>query len=153
MSLLVVGVGDCLVSDDPGQSLVTYALGSCIAVTIHDAVAQVGGLLHFMLPDSGLDRAKAQHNPYMFADTGIPLLFHAAYELGAEKHRLAVTVTGGAQMLDQPLDFSIGRRNYLMVMKIFEEAGVLVRAEDVGGPLSRSIRLDIGTGTVSLRSG
>ncbi len=76
MSSLVIGVADCLVSDDPEAVLVTYALGSCIAVVIHDPVSRVGGLLHYMLPESTLDQAKAQERPYMFADTGIPLLFH-----------------------------------------------------------------------------
>ena len=54
---LVVGVGDCKVSADPQSELVTYALGSCIAVSIWDPVSKVGGLLHFMLPDSAVDRA------------------------------------------------------------------------------------------------
>ncbi len=50
----------------------TYALGSCIAVAMHDPVAKVAGLLHYMLPESAIDAAKAQQNPFMFADTGIP---------------------------------------------------------------------------------
>ena len=91
-------MGDCRVSADPEETLVTYALGSCVAVSIHDAAAHVGGLLHFMLPESALDRAKAQGNPFLFADTGIPLLFRAAYERGAEKRRLLVKVAGGAQV-------------------------------------------------------
>ncbi len=147
----MVSVADCQVSADPERVLVTYALGSCIAVTIYDPVAQVGGLLHFMLPDSNLDRAKAQQNPFMFADTGIPKLFHEAYKLGAEKRRLSVAAAGGAQMLDPQGVFNIGKRNYLMMRKIFWKAGVLVQAEDVGGLLSRTIRLDIANGRVSLR--
>ena len=53
----VVGVGDCCVSGDPDAVLVTYALGSCIAVVIHDPVSKVGGLLHYMLPESSLSTA------------------------------------------------------------------------------------------------
>lgn len=55
MKTVVVGVGDCRVTDEPVE-LVTYALGSCIAVVVWDPVAKVGGLLHFMLPDSSVDR-------------------------------------------------------------------------------------------------
>jgi chemotaxis protein CheD len=151
MSPLVVGIGDCRVSNDAQSVLVTYALGSCIAVTIHDPVAAVGGLLHFMLPESCLDREKAQRNPFMFADTGIPLLFHSAYEMGAEKRRLVVTAAGGAQMMDPGGVFNIGKRNYLAMRKIFWKAGVMVRAEDVGGLASRTIRLEVASGRVSLR--
>lgn len=151
MSQLVVGVGDCLVSDDPESVLVTYGLGSCVAVTIHDPVACVGGLLHFMLPESGIDRTKAQRNPYMFADTGIPRLFHSAYELGAEKRRLVVTASGGAQVLDPNSVFEIGKRNCLALRKILWKAGVLVHAEDLGGQDSRTVHLEVASGRVSLR--
>jgi len=132
MKPLVVQVADCQISNDPDGSLVTYALGSCIAVTIHDDDAGVGGMLHLMLPESGIDRAKAQSNPYMFADTGIPLLFRNAYECGAEKRRLTVRLAGGAQVMDENGVFNIGKRNYLAVRKILWKAGVLVSAEDVG---------------------
>src|ERR1700731_1162142 len=47
MSLHVVGIGDCKVSNEPEDVLVTHALGSCIAVMIHDPVARVAGLLHY----------------------------------------------------------------------------------------------------------
>lgn len=151
MSLLVVGVADCRVSNDPESVLVTYALGSCIAVMIHDPVAGVGGLLHFMLPESALDRAKAQQNPSMFADTGIPNLFHRAYELGADKKRLVVTAAGGAQMMDPDGHFNIGKRNHLAMRKIFWKAGVLVKSEDIGGTASRTVRLEVGSGKVLLR--
>ncbi|HUI57591.1 MAG TPA: chemotaxis protein CheD [Bryobacteraceae bacterium] len=152
MNSLVVGVGDCRVSDDPESVLVTYALGSCIAVLIHDPVARVGGLLHFMLPESGLDRAKARENPFMFADSGIPLLFRGAYELGAEKQRLVVTAAGGAQIMDPQGVFNIGKRNYLTMRKVLWKAGVLVHAEHVGGLASRTVRLEVANGKVQLRS-
>ncbi len=98
---IVVGVSDMKVSNDSKSTLITYSLGSCIGITIYDPVVKVGGILHFMLPESSLDRAKAEKNPYMFADTGIPALFKAAYELGAKKQRMKVTVAGGSQVLDQ----------------------------------------------------
>jgi len=152
MKPVVVQVADCQISEDPEGSLVTYALGSCIAVAIHDAVAGVGGLLHLMLPESGIDRAKAQANPYMFADTGIPLLFRNAYEHGAEKRRLTVRLAGGAQVMDEKGVFNIGKRNYLAVRKILWKAGVLVNAEDVGGNVSRTVRLEVGSGKFWLRT-
>ncbi|MBW2066957.1 MAG: chemotaxis protein CheX [Deltaproteobacteria bacterium] len=83
MADLVVGVGDMKLSDDPQTVLVTHSLGSCIGLAIYDPLVRVGGLLHYMLPESSLDRAKARENPYMFGDTGIPLLFKGAYDLGA----------------------------------------------------------------------
>jgi chemotaxis protein CheD len=151
MSPVVIGIGDCQVSKEPEGTLVTYALGSCIAVIIHDPVAGVGGLLHFMLPESSLDLAKAERNPFMFADTGIPVLFRSAYQLGADKKRLVVTVAGGAQMMDTQGTFNIGKRNCLAMRKILWKAGVLVNAEHLGGDVSRTIRLEVRSGKVMLR--
>jgi len=151
MRSLIVGVADCRVSDDPENALVTYGLGSCIAIAIYDLAARVGGLLHFMLPESSIDPVKARENPYMFADTGIPLLFHGAYERGAQKDRIIVRAAGGAQVMDDQGVFDIGKRNYLAMRKILWKAGVLVHGEAVGGTISRSVRLELATGRMWLK--
>jgi chemotaxis protein CheD len=153
MAMLVIGVGACTVSADPTATLITYALGSCIAVLIYDPVTRVGGLLHYMLPESSLDEAKAKKNPYMFADTGVPLLFQNAYKLGAVRNRLQVNVLGGAQIISASDSFNIGKRNHMILRKIFWKAGILVQHEEVGGTQSRTVRLELDTGRVVMRSG
>jgi len=145
---IIVGVSDMKVSNDAEASLITYSLGSCIGVAIYDPIVRVGGLLHFMLPDSNLDKAKAEGNPYMFADTGIPALFKSTYRLGAEKKRMRVVVVGGAQVLDQKGFFNIGKRNHIAARKIFWKNKVMVDYEDVGGNVNRTIRVDIGNGDI-----
>lgn len=152
MSSLVVGVADCQISNDSDGMLVTYALGSCIAIAIHDAAAGVAGLLHFMLPESAIDPVKAQNNPYMFADTGVPKLFQGAYKYGADKRRLTVRLAGGAQVMDDKGIFNIGKRNYVAVRKILWKAGVMVHGESVGGETSRTVRLEVGSGRFWLRA-
>ncbi|MBM3776021.1 MAG: chemotaxis protein CheD [Acidobacteria bacterium] len=152
LGTVVVGAGDCGVSNDPSHLLTTYALGSCIGLAIHDPVAKVSGLLHFMLADSTIDAAKAQANPYMFADTGIPQLFKRAYELGAQKRRLVVSAAGGAQVMDPNGVFNIGKRNYLAMRKILWRAGVLLQTEVIGGTGSRTLRLEVATGKLWMQS-
>jgi len=97
MADIVVGIADLKCSNNKSDILVTYALGSCIAVAVYDPQLSVGGLLHYMLPDSTLDENKAKDCPGMFADTAIPLLFKSCYALGAEKRRMRVKVAGGAR--------------------------------------------------------
>ena len=150
-ALRVVGVADCQVSRVPDEALITYALGSCVGIAIHDPSAKVAGLLHYMLPESRLDVAKAEHNPYMFADTGIPLLFQRAYALGADKRRLVVRVAGGAQVVGGEDMFQIGKLNCLAMRKILWKAGVLIHGEAVGGKISRTLRLEVGTGRLWMR--
>ena len=149
---VVVGVADCQVSNDTSSVLVTYALGSCIAIAIYDPVARVGGLLHFMLPEAPAGALQAGKSPYMFADSGIPMMFRQAYEKGAEKHRLRVWVAGGAKIADEQGIFNIGQRNCLAMRRIFWKAGVIVYREETGGGAARTMRLEMGSGRVYLRS-
>jgi len=148
---LIVGVSDMKVTNDIEATLVTYSLGSCIGVAIYDPVARVGGLLHYMLPESSLDKEKAGKNPYMFADTGIPALFKAAYKLGAKKQRMKVIVVGGSQVLDQKGFFNIGKRNDIAVRKMFHKNNVIIDYKDVGGTVNRTIKLAINTGDTCLK--
>jgi len=148
---LNVGVADMKVSNDPEAVLATYSLGSCIGIAIYDAVARVGGLLHYMLPESTLDPEKAKKNPCIFADTGIPALFKAAYKLGAKKQRIKVVIAGGSQILDQKGFFNIGKRNETAVRKMFHRNNVIIDYTDVGGVVNRTIKLAVDNGDVWLK--
>ncbi|MBU3950059.1 MAG: chemotaxis protein CheD [Proteobacteria bacterium] len=148
---IVVGVGDMKVSNDPDAVLVTYALGSCIGIGIYDPVAKVGGVLHYMLPDSEIDPEKAKKNPFMFGNTGIPLLFKETYKFGAAKNRLKVLVLGGAQILDQNGLFNIGKRNHTVLRKMFWKNNIIVDFEEVGGTVNRTIKLEVKTGEAIMK--
>ncbi|MGQ9634491.1 MAG: chemotaxis protein CheD [Bryobacteraceae bacterium] len=152
MRTIVVGIADCAVSNDPDAVLVTHALGSCIGLLIHDPVASVGGLLHYMLPESRLDAERAQRNPFLFADTGIPELFRRAYALGAVKNRLVVRAVGAAQVMDPDGIFHIGKRNCQALRRILWKAGILLDGGELGGFSSRTVRLEVGTGRMWCRS-
>ncbi|MEO8621159.1 MAG: chemotaxis protein CheD [bacterium] len=148
---IVVGVADCAVTDDANARIITYALGSCLGITVFDPVAGVGAMLHVMLPDSTIHRDKTAVNPAMFVDTGVPHLFREAYRLGANKRRIVVKVAGGATAQGGTDMFEIGKRNMVALRKILWKNGVMIKAQDVGGYVSRTITLDVATGGVTLR--
>jgi len=152
VTAITVEISDLKVSADPEDVLVTYALGSCIAVMVHDPVRKAAGMIHYMLPLSETSLEKAKVRPAMFADTGIPLLFQSLYALGAQKHDLVVKVAGGGALYDDKGLFSIGKRNYTMMRKMFWKTGVIVSAEDVGGAKSRTARLHVGSGRCTVSS-
>ena len=148
---LVVGISDMKVTDNPAHSLITFSLGSCIGITLWDSHAHVAGLLHYMLPDAALDKERAKTSPYMFGSTGIPLLFHQAYRLGAVKNRLKICVVGGSQLMDSAGIFNVGTRNYEMVQHLFAKNGIRPDKVDVGGAVNRTISVHAGTGRVILK--
>jgi chemotaxis protein CheD len=149
---LIVGVSDMKVSNDPKGVLVTYSLGSCIGIAVFDPVVKAGGLLHYMLPESSLDSAKATANPFMFADTGIPRLFKSVYELGGMKSRMRVVMVGGSKVLDQNGFFNIGQRNEMAARKLFHRNNVVIDFADTGGSGNRTIRLAIRDGKCWLKN-
>jgi chemotaxis protein CheD len=152
VGLVVVEIADVKVSTDPNAVLITYALGSCIAAIVYDPVAKAGGMIHYMLPQSASSPDKARERPAMFADTGIPLLFHAMYALGCKKSSLIVKVAGGGSLYDDQGHFAIGERNYTILRKMFWKAGIMIAAEDVGGAKSRTARLFVSSGRCTITS-
>lgn len=147
----IISIADMKVSKNVEDTLITYALGSCLGITVYDPVAKVGGMLHVMLPLSSVNLKKAQENPYMFVDTGVPALFHACYKAGAVKQRMVVKVAGGASTQQKEDQFQIGKRNFLTLRKLLWKNNILIESFDVGENHSRTMWLDIATGEVSLK--
>lgn len=148
--LVIVGVGDMAVSAEPAETLVTYALGSCLGVAAWDRQARVGGLLHYMLPASSINPEKAGGNPAMFGDTGLPAFLEALFALGATRRHLALRLAGGAE-INGPDSFEIGKRNLLLARRLLWKNALAPVAEAVGGRVGRTLRLDVGTGRVLLK--
>jgi chemotaxis protein CheD len=141
-----VGISEVVVSSNPDEMLITYSLGSCLGVTAHDPVSLVGGLIHCMLPLSNVDGTKARDKPAMFVDSGIPLLFEALYDLGAQKGRIILKAAGCAQIMDPGGHFKIGERNLTVLRKLLWKNNILITSQSIGGNVARTLSLDIGSG-------
>jgi chemotaxis protein CheD len=150
---LVVGIGECKVTDDPRRTLITYALGSCVGVTIWNRQARMAGLLHAMLPDSNLDPARARQSPFIFVDTGLARLIEEMKSRAASPRDLVVKVAGGASLIESSQQFQIGRNNVTAVGNCLRRHGLSLEASDTGGNGSRTMLLALMTGGVSLRRG
>lgn len=149
---VVVGVGDMGVSNNPQITLSTYALGSCVAVVAYDAVAKAGGLLHLMLPESAISPIKAQSQPAMFADTGLPLLFRSMIGLRVDLNRTRIYLAGGANVLCDADTFRIGERNIQATTEYLRRNNLLVRYSSLGGTINRTVHLNVATGDITLKT-
>lgn len=147
----VVGIADCAASANADELLATYALGSCVAVVMHDPVAVVGGLLHFLLPECSIVTVRGRENPFVYADTGVPELVKRCLHLGADRRRLIVHAAGGANLVDDRGVFDIGRKNQAGLREAVRKAGLKIRCESIGGHVWRFVSLNIGTGKVSVK--
>lgn len=147
-----IGISEMKISTQQDDVLITYSLGSCVGLALYDPVARIGGLIHCMLPLSKIDTAKAQANPMMFTDTGVPALIQGMLDAGAQKKNLVAKVAGAASLLDEKGTFKIGERNYIVLRKVLWKNNILIAADDTGGSLPRTMLLYINSGRVVLRS-
>lgn len=133
-------------------SIITYALGSCIGITFYDPNIRLGALLHIMLPS----RFSANdENMFKYADTGIRETIRKLSAFGMVKSRSVVKIAGGAKMFEISgnADFgNIGLRNAANVKKMLQEEGMRLVAEDTGGSYARTMKLEIMTGSVSIKT-
>ena len=149
---IVVGVADMAVGGVADQRITTFALGSCIGITLYDPVAKLGGMLHYMLPQPIGDVVPEDINFAMYASTGLPTLARKIRDLGANKSRLITCVAGGAEVLNDTMVFAIGRRNRSILRKIFWKDGTVIAGEDTGGNLARTLTLELDSGEVRVKT-
>jgi chemotaxis protein CheD len=88
----------------------------------------------------------------MFANTGLPLLFRAMGGLKAERGRVRILVAGGAGMLSGSDPFKIGERNSAVTLDFLSKNGLVVSYQEIGGSINRTVHLEIGNGTVGLKT-
>jgi chemotaxis protein CheD len=138
-------MGELAVSADADEELVAIGLGSCIGLAIVDRYAGVCGLAHVVLPQSPGGGAQ----PGKFADLAVPELIEQLLAAGARRARLEVAIAGGARMFALGGSLDVGARNDAAVRTALIAAGLNLRALDTGGSRGRTVRIDVGTCTVT----
>jgi len=144
---LVVNIADMKISTNPDECLITYSLGSCVALALYDPYSHIAGLIHIMLPESQIEKGD-NINPYKFVDLGVPLLYKEIFKAGAKRHHIVTKVIGGSNVMDKNKYFNIGERNYTAVRKMLWRNNMIIHKEDVGGSKSRTVRVYTATGKV-----
>ena len=144
-------MGELAISDTPGEVLVSLGLGSCIGLAVVDQRAGVAGLAHIVLPAATGTPKPGSLNK--FADHAVPALVDGMVERGASRVFLHAALVGGASMFAatgaQTLE--VGQRNATAVRELVTARRVPVVAEAVGGTRGRTVKVDVSSGTVSVR--
>lgn len=148
----VVGIAECKVCSDPSGTLLTFGLGSCVALALYDSRKKIGGLLHVLLPESKFGSSSREFNPHMFADTGFSSLLKALLTEGARREDLVAKLAGGANMLRASSLLDIGRRNSEVILHLLSENKIPVHGKSLGGTVGRSVELRLEDGAFRVRS-
>ncbi len=149
--MVLVGLGEMYLTQSDERVLVARCLGSSAAVAIHDAQTGVSGLLHWMLPASRIDPPRAERNPYLFVDTGLPRFLDEAVARGARRSGLTACLAGGAA-LPEGGAYDVGSRNRAEAFRLLAREGLVIRHEETGGTVVRELSLEMGPGQFAVRS-
>lgn len=150
--VIKVGMADLNICKAP-NTITTLGLGSCIGLTFYDPVTKVGGMVHYMLPDS--TKVRNNSNIAKFADTGIQELLKKVLAAGASRNRLVAKIAGGARMFEVNgmSDIgNIGARNAEAAKKILAQMRIKLIAEDTGLNYGRTVELHCDTGEFYIKS-
>lgn len=150
--VIKVGMADLNICKSP-DIITTIGLGSCIGLTFYDPITKIGGLVHYMLPDS--TQMRNNSNIAKFADTGIDELLRQVTRAGANRNRLVAKIAGGAKMF-QVSGMSnvgnVGERNALAAKAKLRELRIRLIAEDTGLNYGRTVELHCETGEFYIKA-
>lgn len=150
MEKIVVGIAEGKTAER-GQSLVSYALGSCVGVCLYDRSTKKAGMVHIILP--GGSYSVERSNPYKFADEGVRRLIRDMEQSGASRRALIAKIAGGAKMFEtRGAQWEIGSTNVEAVRKILAKEHIPVIAEDTGRNYGRTIQFYADDGKLEIRT-
>ncbi|MCB1333359.1 MAG: chemotaxis protein CheD [Roseivivax sp.] len=132
-STISVIQGEFKISNDP-EVILSTVLGSCIAACLHDPVAQIGGMNHFLLPN----RDGADSGDIRYGAHAMELLINGLLKQGAHRDRMQAKLFGGASMAANLRD--IGRSNAAFAQEFLRRENLPIVSESVGGQMARRVR-------------
>ena len=153
MNQIIIGIADMKLGKQ-GDTLITYALGSCVGIMLFDKTTKNGALVHVLLPEeTGL--AKGPPNPYKFASTGIEKTVKELEKHGVMRANLTAKIAGGAQMFKTTItnsNLNIGDRNVAKTKEVLKTLRIPIIAQDVGLDYGRTVKFNLDDGSVTIKS-
>ncbi len=116
--------GEYFVFDEDIAIMTT--LGSCIAACLWDRERRVGGMNHFMLPDSGGAADGGRYGSF-----AMDLLIGEMVKRGATRATMEAKVFGGGAVISGMSTLNVGERNTTFVMNYLRTERITVVSKDV----------------------
>ena len=141
--------GEFYITDQ--EECIKTTLGSCISCCVRDKVNGIGGLNHFMLPQSN-DNSNAREAD-IFGKEGcwaMEFLVNGILLNGGERRNLEVKIFGGAQLIAGLRNAQVGEKNIRFIKDYIKREMLNCVAEDIGGDCARTIYYFPQTGKVKL---
>ena len=136
MQRITIIQGEFCVANQP-DVLIGTLLGSCIAICLHDTLARLGGMNHFLLGEPLDHERVGVADMSRYGVHAMELLINEMMKKGAARSRLKAHVYGGANIvagLGQ-----IGSSNAAFARKFIATEGIAIGRTDLGGTKARRV--------------
>lgn len=112
--------------------VIVTVLGSCVSACIRDSVTGIGGMNHFMLPDSAsADKDSPVSESMRYGTYAMEVLINQLLRNGARRENLEAKIFGGGNVLKSFTTINVGDRNAIFVRKFLKEERIRVTSEDL----------------------
>ena len=144
-NVVKISPGDYYITDQ--QEIITTVLGSCISACVRDKRMKIGGMNHFLLPDTHYEEGRSS---LRFGAYAMEELINGILQLGGKKERLEVKIFGGGNVIESSQN--IGEKNIRFVLDYLRTEGLPVASQNVGGPHPRRVHYYPDTGKAMVRT-
>lgn len=152
--MINVGIGEFIITEAEDETIITHALGSCVALILYCKNTKHTAMAHIVLPEPSnkLSLETYKMKPGYFATDVVPkLLQHFTERLKCNRNELVVHVIGGADSIQVNDVFLVGKKNVAMIKRLLEFYGIPIDYIDTGGNLSRTVSIESSNGLVHIK--
>ncbi|MGJ0517080.1 MAG: chemoreceptor glutamine deamidase CheD [Methylomicrobium sp.] len=136
------------------DELITTVLGSCVSACIRDKELGIGGMNHFMLPESNSGQMKKSNEAIVgistrYGNYAMEHLINTILSNGGKRRNLEVKVFGGGKIIPTLTD--VGIKNISFVLDYIDQEGLKLLSQDLGDIYPRKIIYFPRTGKAAMK--
>lgn len=144
--------GDYYVTKD--EEMITTVLGSCVSACIRDSVLGIGGMNHFMLPETSRSRLNSREESVVgtalrYGNYAMEHLINTILQHGGKRKNLEVKLFGGGKIIATLGD--VGSRNIEFVLDYVDTEALNLVSHDLGDIYPRKVNFYPMTGKVRMK--
>ena len=136
------------------NEMITTVLGSCVSACIRDVVSGIGGMNHFMLPETTKSHLKAEDDTVIgmalrYGNYAMEHLINTILQQGGKRKNLEVKLFGGGKIIATLGD--VGSKNIAFALNYVETEALNLVSHDLGDIYPRKVNFFPQTGRVRMK--